>query len=45
MCNTPKTKLQFSATSTPPRLTQLNNTSPIAPVELQKTEKLPPDGK
>ena len=33
------------ATSTPPRLTPLKTTLPIAPVELHTTTKLPPVGK
>ena len=45
-CVTPR-KQNFSvqATSTPPRLTPLITTLPLAPVELPKTTELPPVGK
>ena len=39
-----KQNTRVQDTSTPPRLTQLNTTLPIAPVELQKITKLPPVG-
>ena len=42
---TQKQNYSFQATSTPTRLTQLNATLPIAPVELHKTKQLPPAGK
>ena len=45
MCNTPKTKYQFSDTSTHPWLTPLITTLPIAPYGLPKTMELPPVGK
>ena len=44
MCNTTK-KNSVQATSTPPSLTQLNTTLPVAPVELQRTKKLITSGK
>ena len=45
-CVTPrKQNYSVQATSTPPSLTPLKNTLTIAPVELHKTEKLPPAGK
>ena len=45
MCNTTKINFSVHATSTPPRLTPLNTTLPIAPVELHTTTKLRPVGK
>ena len=45
-CVTPqKQNYSVQATSTPPHLTPLNTNLPIAPVELQKTTKLPLVGK
>ena len=45
-CVTPqKQNYSVKATSTPPRLIQLNTTIHIAPVELHKTKQLPPAGK
>ena len=44
MCNTTKKENSVQATSTTTRLTPLNNTLPIAPVELHKTKQLPPAG-
>ena len=45
-CVTPrKQNYSVQATYTPPRLTTLNTTLPIVPVELHKTTKLPPVGK
>ena len=40
-----KQNYSVQATSTPPRLTPLNTTLPILPVELHKTTELPPDSK
>ena len=42
-----KIKQNYSVKDTyaPPRLTQLNSTIPIAPVDLHKTKQLTPDGK
>ena len=45
MCNTTKKKHSVQATSTPPRLTLLNTTVPIAPVRLHTRTELPPVGK
>ena len=45
MCNTTKNNYSLQATSTPTRLTLLNSTLPIAPVELHKTKPLTPAGK
>ena len=45
MCNTLEKNYSVQVTSTPPRLTLLNTTLPIAPVESQKTTKLPTVGK
>ena len=45
-CLTPrKQNISVQATSTPPFLTPLINTLPLAPVELPKTTQLPPLGK
>ena len=45
-CVTPQKKnYSVQATYTPPFLTPLNTTLPIAPVELHKRTKLPPVGK
>ena len=45
-CVTPqKQNCSVQATYTPPRLTPLNTTLPIASVELHKTKQLPPAGK
>ena len=45
-CVTPREKdYSVQATPTSPRLTLLNATLPIVPVDLQKTTKLPPVGK
>ena len=45
-CVTPqKQNISVQATSTPPRLTPLITTLPLAPVELPKTTHLPPIGK
>ena len=45
MCNTTKAKLQCSAISTTNRLTSLNATLSMAPVELHRTKQLPPSCK
>ena len=45
MCNTTKKNYSVQATYTYPRLTPLNTTIPIAPVELHKTQQLLPAGK
>ena len=44
-CLTPQKKYIFQTTSTPPRLTPLNTTLPVSPVELHTTTKLNPVGK
>ena len=44
-CVTPPKKNSVQATSTPPLLTPLITTLPIASVELHKTKQLPPVGK
>ena len=41
MCNTTEKNLSVQATFTPTRLTPLNATLPIAPVDLHKSKKLP----
>ena len=45
-CLTPqKQNYSVQAIHTSPRLTPLNTTQPIAPVELHKTKEIPPAGK
>ena len=44
-CASPQKKYSVHSTSTTTRLTTLNTTLPIAPVELHKTKQLPPPGK
>ena len=45
MCNTTKKNYSVQDTSTTTCLTPLNETLPIAPVELHKIKQFPPDGK
>ena len=45
MCNTTKENYSVQATSTTTRFTPINNTLPIASVELHTTKQLPPSGK